>query len=383
MSNVEEEVEDIEPIMEAAAVASADDPEVEEGEESATPPEDKHYDFSSYGVDFDVAGLVNRVEKGDIARPDFQREYVWPLMTASKFIESLIIGIPVPNVFLATDPVTKKLNIIDGQQRLITLKNFFSGQFSLKGDWLPENLKGRKYVNLPKGREYQLLEDSDRRALENATIRAMVIKQESKRISDGVREIFQRLNTNNHMLTSQEIRACVYHGSLYNLIKELNTDGNWRALFGKPHKRLKDSEIILRFIAFLNLDLSTLTKGHKNPDYSTPMRKFLDDFMAEERFAPDANLSEYRFLFTKTMEHIASLGSAAFKSKTSFLQSRFDAVAYGIATNLRHESLTPDIANAFAVLLKDEQFLYGVEKFVNDADRIQARLEASARIFKA
>src|SRR5687768_12335892 len=74
------------------------------------------YDVSSYGSDPEVEVLVNRLRRGDIIIPPFQRDYVWRQPEASKFIESLLLGLPVPGIFFATDPTTNKQLVIDGQQ---------------------------------------------------------------------------------------------------------------------------------------------------------------------------------------------------------------------------------------------------------------------------
>ena len=87
------------------------------------------YSLTSYGIDFDVAGVVRRLDAGTIFVPDFQRRYVWPLKKASKFVESLLLGLPVPGIFLYRVDATQKLMIIDGQQRLQTLRAFHTNNF--------------------------------------------------------------------------------------------------------------------------------------------------------------------------------------------------------------------------------------------------------------
>src|SRR5439155_24071146 len=92
-----------------------------EDEEATT---DLRYQISSYGADYPVDGLVKRLRSGDIELPRFQREFVWPVTQSSKFIESLLLGLPVPAIFLSKDPETQKLLVIDGQQRLKSLLFF-------------------------------------------------------------------------------------------------------------------------------------------------------------------------------------------------------------------------------------------------------------------
>ncbi|NJN87766.1 MAG: DUF262 domain-containing protein [Leptolyngbyaceae cyanobacterium SL_7_1] len=88
------------------------------------------YDISSYGADYDVEGLVKRLNRNDILVPRFQRNYVWNQAEASRFIESLLLGLPVPSIFLARESESNKLLVIDGQQRLKTLQFFYSGYFN-------------------------------------------------------------------------------------------------------------------------------------------------------------------------------------------------------------------------------------------------------------
>jgi len=81
----------------------------------------KQYSITGYGVDYDVEGIVKRYKRGDIEIPKFQRTYVWPVKRASRFIESLLMGLPVPGIFLYREKGSQKLRVIDGQQRLMTL----------------------------------------------------------------------------------------------------------------------------------------------------------------------------------------------------------------------------------------------------------------------
>src|SRR5256714_15410421 len=88
------------------------------------------YDISSFGADYDVEGLVKRLERGDILIPPFQRNYVWSFKDASRFIESLLLGLPVPGIFLAKESDSNRLLVLDGQQRLKTLQVFYNGFFN-------------------------------------------------------------------------------------------------------------------------------------------------------------------------------------------------------------------------------------------------------------
>src|SRR6266446_4947556 len=104
---------------------------VDESEKDDTAPPVR-YEITSYGADYDVGGFIGRLQRNDIVTPSFQRDYVWRLPEASRFVESILLGLPVPGVFLARDPNSNQLIVIDGQQRLKTLRFFFEGFFNPK-----------------------------------------------------------------------------------------------------------------------------------------------------------------------------------------------------------------------------------------------------------
>ena len=109
------------------------------------------YTVTSYGADYPVDSIVKRLEKQAIYVPPFQRGYVWSLAKASRFIESLLLGLPVPGIFLSRDPDSSRMLIIDGQQRLKTLQYFYEGIFQgreFKLHNVEERYEGRTYRNL-------------------------------------------------------------------------------------------------------------------------------------------------------------------------------------------------------------------------------------------
>jgi uncharacterized protein with ParB-like and HNH nuclease domain len=210
------------------------------------------YDITCFGADYDVDGLVKRMKRKEIYAPPFQRGYVWNMKQGSRFIESLLLGLPVPGIFLAKEPATNKFLIIDGQQRLKTLQFFFEGRFNPHDDKDKSEIFKLEDVQHPfNGLTYDDLEEKDRLRLENSIIHATIIKQDAP--LDGntsIFHIFERLNTGGLKLNAQEVRTAATYGELILLLKKLNGDANWRQIFGKPSVRLKDQELILRFIAF-------------------------------------------------------------------------------------------------------------------------------------
>ena len=120
---------------EAGEIMNDKDEKVREGLSETELEEESplKYSITSYGADYPVDGLVRRIGDGSIFIPTFQRGFIWSLREASRFIESLLLGLPVPGIFLSRDEDTKKLMVIDGQQRLRTLQYFYDGIFHNTG----------------------------------------------------------------------------------------------------------------------------------------------------------------------------------------------------------------------------------------------------------
>lgn len=354
-----------------------------EGDTSTEEEEATRFEVSSYGWDSDVEGLVKRLIREDIKIPEFQRNFVWSQVEQSRFIESLIIGLPVPNIFLSQDVSTRKLNIVDGQQRLLSLYNYMVKGFPLSSSIsIQEDLRGKYYTReVAKTDRSSVLEDEDARRLNDAILHSIVVKPESQDESESASEynkaiiqIFKRLNTSGKALQAQEVRSCVFHGAFNKLLQRLNQNEDWRALFGTEHTRLKDVEAILRFFALFK----------KYEDYRATMPRFLDEFMEENRELSEGQINEFERIFNFTVNKVrTNLGDGAFKNRGTFLLSTFDAVMVGIA---KSEGLTegnPDskITNGFKTLKASHEFIYGIEEFVNDVDRVQARVGAAIAAF--
>ena len=176
----------------------------------------EHYDITSYGADFDVEGLVKRMKRGDIFVPEFQRGYVWPQQMASRFIESLLLGLPVPGIFLARENKSNRLIVIDGQQRLRTLAYFYEGFFHQKADTVSRRIFKLNRVQPEfEGCTYESLTEQDRIKLNDSIIHATVVKQESPKDGDtSMYHIFERLNNGGLKIAPQEIRTAIYHGDM-------------------------------------------------------------------------------------------------------------------------------------------------------------------------
>jgi uncharacterized protein DUF262 len=358
--------------------------ELQDPEEPSEPVQDEaekdeavapvRYDVSSYGIDFDVEGLVKRLKRKDILIPEFQRSYVWPQADASRFVESLLLGLPVPGIFLANEEKTNKLLVIDGQQRLKTLQFFYDGFFNPK----PTEKKHRVFslTNVQerfRGQTYQTLDEADRIKLDNAVLHATIIRQESPPGEDtSMYHIFDRLNTAGMRLTSQELRCSIYHGAFMDLIKELNEDSNWRAIYGKPSQRLKDQELILRFLALY----------YDGQNYQRPMADFLSRFVGKHADAGESFLKESRDLFNKTISAAwKALDRKAFRLGRALNAAVYDSVMVGIARRIVRGNL-PDpkkVLKAYDSLLGDPTYIESVSRSTADEAFVAQRLNRATQ----
>ncbi len=280
------------------------------------------YRITSYGADYPVELLVNRLATKDLYTPPFQRGYVWDIKMASRFVESLLLGLPVPGIFLSIEPKNQTHLIIDGQQRLKTLQYFHDGifeprdrTFSLEG--VQTRFQGLTYRTLP---------SPDRRRLNDAIIHATIIRQDDPaEDQSSIYHIFERLNTGGKQLAPQEIRSALFHGKLVALLDELNNDPDWRAIYGPRSPQLRDQELIVRFLAFYFYE----------QDYQAPMRAFLNRYMGRNSNLDHQSADEIRGVFAPAIE-VAQLafGTRAFKPQRALNAAVFDSVMVGLARRL-------------------------------------------------
>jgi hypothetical protein len=349
--------------------------EVSEAEEVVA---DVSYELASYGSDPEVEGLVARMRRGDIRVPTFQRAYVWRQPEASKFIESLLLGLPVPGVFFAVDPVTNKQIVIDGQQRLKTLQFFYDGYFNPQlGKPTNRVFSLVKVQHQFEGKTYETLNAADRIRLDTSIIHATTVKQ-LKPLEDNTSlyHIFGRLNSGGRRLADQELRSALYHGRLIDLVGELNEHKNWRLAFGAPSARLKDHEMIIRFFAFLE----------DYDSYQRPMSEFLSLFCAKNQ-NPDKKYSEHLSLsFCKTIDQFVSvISEKPFRLVTSFNVAVYDSCMVGMARRLSDGSRpAPDsdrVLESYRELIADERYREAVTRSTADASFVERRLVMATDAF--
>ncbi|MGE5297365.1 MAG: DUF262 domain-containing protein, partial [Solirubrobacterales bacterium] len=274
-----------------------DTPWFDDYAEEADAVQIEEYDITASPNDFNILTIFNFLESGAVRIPGFQRNYVWDLGRASKLIESLILGLPVPQIFLY-ELDRNRFVVIDGQQRLMSVYYFMKQRFPKKerraelraifdeNGKIPDNvLHDDEYfdnfrLKLPeiapnqpnrfKGLSYLQL-DAHKTQFELRTIRNVIIKQNSPQGDDSsMYEVFNRLNTGGINLKPQEIRTSMYHSPFYELLYHMNSLPGWRRFLplNEPDLHMKDVEILLRGFAML-ID---------GENYAPSMVKFLNQF---------------------------------------------------------------------------------------------------------
>ena len=243
------------------------------------------------------------IDKGRIfLQPDFQRySQVWDYKTASQLIESVLLNVPIPPIYVAEED-DGSWNIIDGLQRLTSFKNFYEGKFKLKG------LDSLKELNK---QSYESLNPNAKSILDNGSLRIILITKESH--PEMKYDVFMRLNRGSVKLTEQELRNCLYRGSLNDLIKDLRYNKKLLEILNltEPHKRMDDAELILRYFALSeNFD----KEGMSISGYKGIMKTFLNTFMDKNKNMTEYQINQLREKFNDTIDKVYSIfGKNAFK----------------------------------------------------------------------
>ena len=330
----------------------------------------KEYSITSYGIDFDVLGIVRRLNDNNIEIPEFQREYIWPRSRASLFIESLLLGLPVPGIFLYRDFDSEIMRVVDGHQRLRSLQDYY-----------PSNSDNQRHEQLFKlqaldskfnDKAYNDLADQDRRKLDNSIIHATIMSQISP--TDGGSSqfsVFERLNTGGMLLRPQEIRSAIYQGEFNNLLGILNENISWRKLVGNKDKRKRDQELILRFLSL-----------YFKSSYESPMKSFLNRYMSENRHLNIHNCESICSIFesvTKTI--LEKIGEDAFKPLRAVNAAVVDAVMIGVAHRLETGNIRDSLREKYDSLINNEIFVDSTTQGTSQSEKVRKRIELATEAF--
>lgn len=300
--------------------------------------------------------------------PGFQRGFVWSKAQMDKFIESLLLGYPVPGIFLVKQEDGNRMLILDGQQRLITLQRFYRGlnegnEFVLK--YVGDEFKGLTYETLGEALQFKL-DDSYMQA-------TIVAADGSYEVNDSIFQIFERLNSGGTQLTPHEIRVALYAGNLMTSIESINNDPEWRALFGSTSKRIRDHELILRILALYT----------DSGSYSRPLKTYLNKFARKERKTQMINDPRGSVFLQACTAINKQVGPRAFKrpSSTQVNTAQAEALTIAVMESLKRGETLTDLGARFDRLIKDDEFLEHTGRATADKDAVDTRLTRARAFF--
>jgi hypothetical protein len=335
-----------------------------DGDVLSVPLNERRLQTETY--DFTISTIHDLLRDDRIVVPDFQRRYVWTRSQASKLIESLIIQCPIPVIYLDQED-DGTLKVVDGNQRLMSVKLYLDNGFRLQGLTAFPDLNGLYYRDLEPRFKNQIL---------NRTIRCITILKETH--PQIKFDVFERLNTGAVQLNPQELRHGLYYGPLMDLLDELGQYGTWKKITGiRSDKRMRGAELIIRYLA-LTYELEK---------YEKPLATFLNNFARDNRRA--GNADELSDSFKMTVDGVHELlGDNAFRlfaedgaPDNNVNAAVFDAQMVGFA---RSEVTRPDVNAQFRKrfrqeyieLQKSPEFLRSVTASTSDPPLVRYRIAA-------
>ena len=323
------------------------------------------YDSGEYRLhqernDFLLPQIVDfvRTKRWLNLHPEYQRRLVWDRKKKSLLIESLLMNVPIPPVFLFEYDLSR-YETMDGQQRLNTIVDFYNNRFKLTGLKTWNVLNGRTYDDCPP----RIQKGLDRRRL-SATILLAESRSSVSSGDDVRRTVFERLNTGGQNLNAQELRNCLYSGPFNDLIIELAGERTFNEIWDMPSyednirsgqispklrehrlfKRMTDCETVLRFFAF-----------RKQSRLRGAVKTILDNCMEKYRKISDAKIDHFRELFLTRLELAREIfGENTFRIPSDDETDRLSTPLYD-ATMVALD----EVYDSRAALVKNRKRIYG------------------------
>ncbi|WP_281234621.1 DUF262 domain-containing protein [Flavobacterium gelatinilyticum] len=347
---------------------------------------DDLFNITSWGADMSFRELISMYDDDELLKPELQRKYVWEKAEASRFIESILLGLPIPSIFLANTPEGNKL-IIDGYQRIMTVYDYVKKGVFSKDNKTFKLTNNEKINQRWRGKAFNELNEFDQKKIRQTTIHAIIFEQKHPKESDSsLFQIFERINTSGKILKPQEIRNCVYQGNLNSLLFTLNKNEFWRDLFGQNEDaRMNDLEFILRFFALSDNEIKSKSDGQIS------LKLFLNNFMGKKQNNSKSFIENKRKEFQTTMEFVfENFGVNAFKNinsensyLTRFHPTIFDSIS--IATNfvINIKNLKIKLENAeikHKELLSNTEYKVYTSSRTTNIEHINGRINLACRI---
>lgn len=323
-------------------------------------------------ADWTIETINLQIKKGNIdLHPGFQRRVAWSDTRKSRLLESIIVGMPVPNIVLAENKEHRgRFIVIDGKQRLVAISQFLNGEYKLKGLDIRQDLNDKFFSDIP---------NEDREYLENATLRSTLIRnwQDQKFLY----AIFFRLNSGSLPLSPQELRKALIGGNLLEAIEDyLINSQSFKKLFGDVlDKRMRDSELVLRFIAF---DRGLNNYGGDFKDFLDSTTKHFELDWQNRKVEASQALARLDISLEVTLaifKHDAFKKWLGDRYERVMNRAVFDCVARFFAdTSIASDSKGKEIAivSAFQKVCLDHKFKDSIEKTTKTVEATLYRIDA-------
>ena len=321
------------------------------------------YTISSYPTDPTLETLHLRWQRDEIEIPEFQRGWVWKHAQASQLVESFLLGLPVPGIFLYREQPSQHYLVIDGQQRLRTIFGFIEGKLPDVSDFSLRDVDQRWA-----GKRYTDLAESDRIRFRDAVLRAVVIEQTDPNDNSSMYHVFERLNTGGTHLNPQEVRNSAAHGPFNDLILELNEFDEWRKIFGREARdpRMRDVELVVRFCALRDASVT----------YSKPMKKFLNDYMKRHQF--EKSKEPTKGIFESTVRRVLdSLGPTPFHIARGINVAVYDSAMLAFSGA---NQIPTDIVSRWEKLLQNTCYIDAIKSATTDEKTVERRIAIASEI---
>ena len=305
--------------------------------------------------DYPIEVLVDKFRSDDFYIPDYQRQFIWDEATKNRFIESVLLGLPIPFMFFS-DNEDGRCEIIDGAQRTQTLEEFLYNDLVLKGLDKLTTINGFSFQDLP---------EIFQRKFKGRTLRIIVLADTTT--LETRQDIFNRINTGGKKAISSEIRRGSHTGEFMSFIEKCAGDELFNRLCPMSltmKKRYEDSELVVRFFAYLN--------DYKN--FVHRVDEFLNSFVIESEKNFEKQKFEHEFVsMLAFVEKYFPFGFTKSKNAKSTPRVRFEAISVGVALALRSK---PDLIPVSMEWLDSDEFKeHTTTHASNSPKRVVGRIE--------
>jgi hypothetical protein len=359
--------------QEGKAIELDEDTLAEEGKnDGGIYPYDPAYsDIEISDTPFSVYEYLRQLEKGKIIiQPDFQRNQVWKDTQKSKFIESIILNFPLPPIYL-NETKESTFIVIDGLQRSTAIRQFYKGELELIGLEALPKYNECKFKDLPEPLQSKF---------ENKKLTVFVLKPSTPMVV--IYDLFNRINTGGTQLNRQEVRNCIFIGKSTKLLKELSEENCFKEAInlGVKDTRMKDREVVLRYLAFRWFDYKNEYTGDMSEYVESAMKKInkLDDSKIQKMKDDFVRVMKWSFEIWKyknfripTEQTRGTINTAILESVCNYLSSKNDDFLKKNAVKIRKN---------YSALIDDAIYYEAVTKSTGNKAKVLDRFRIAHEI---